>query len=397
MNIIQGKIDCQPVETGYDASRIDWLNQRWQDMIKRKIIHGASYCISHKGKVIAHGSIGRNNALGKDSLMQPDTVFRIASITKTMTATAIMQLIEDGLLRLDTRVSEILPQFAKKPFNDIKLWHLLTHTSGLYPDEGCFSESAPKSSWAYIEEAAEKWDGKNEFDWITPGISAGLRVPTGTQWQYTSFGFVLLGEIITRVSGQDVHEYIEEKILRPLKMGDSSFFLTPDMASRSFVNDNKYKEYLDKLISGEVNAHDGEGNFWDKIPNTGGGAYSTVYDLVRYGNAFVYGGRFEGARILGRKSVEKMSTVQFHNIPDYCWSANEPDRLYGIGFDMRQGLPYSYSPGTIMHEGSGASSLDIDIKEQLVAAWFVPFDEGSGGWSAEPLYNVQNIIWSGLI
>lgn len=397
MNIIQGKIDCQPAETGYDADRIEWLNQRLQDMIKRKIIHGASYCISHKGKVIAHGSIGRNNALGMDSLMQPDTVFRIASITKTMTASAIMQLIEDGLIRLDTHVSEILPQFANKPFNDIKLWHLLTHTSGLYPDEGCFPEAAPKSSWAYIEEAAEKWDGKSEFDWITPAISAGLRVPTGTQWQYTSFGFVLLGEIISRVSGQDAHDYIEEKILRPLKMSDSSFFLTPDMASRSFINDSRQKEYLAKLISGEVNDRDGKGSFWDTIPNTGGGICSTVYDLARYGNAFVYGGRFENTRILGRKSVEKMCTIQLHNIPDYCWSANEPDRLYGIGFDMRQGLPYSYSQGTIMHEGSGACSLDIDIKEQLVAAWFAPFDEGAGGWSAEPLYNVQNIIWSGLI
>lgn len=61
------------------------------------------------------------------------------------------------------------------------------------------------------------------------------------------------------------------------------------------------------------------------------------------------------------------------------------------------GQSFSYSDRTIMHEGAGASSLDIDLEEQLAAAWFVPFDTGANGWSAEPLYNVQNIIWSGLI
>ena len=84
-------------------------------------------------------------------------------------------------------------------------------------------------------------------------------------------------------------------------------------------------------------------------------------------------------------------------MPDYCWNANEPNRLYGIGFDIRHSLDFNYSDRTIMHEGAGASSLDIDLEEGLAAAWFVPFDEGANGWSAEPLYNVQNIIWSGLI
>ena len=92
-----------------------------------------------------------------------------------------------------------------------------------------------------------------------------------------------------------------------------------------------------------------------------------------------------------------MSKVQIRNTPDFCWNANEPDRLYGVGFDIRRTPAFSYSDRTIMHEGAGASSLDIDLEEQLTAAWFVPFDEGANGWSPEPLYNVQNIIWSGLI
>ncbi len=397
MSVIQGEIEALPAETGYDASRIEQLNCRFQDMVDRKIIHGASYCISHKGKVIASGGIGRNNALGISSSMRPDTIFGIASLTKTFTATAIMQLIEDGLIRLDTYVGDILPQFAKKPFNDITLRHLLTHTSGIYPDEGCFEEPAPKNQWDLIAEAAEKWNGQGEFDWITPAISGGLRRPTGTEWQYSSFGFVILGEVISRVSGQNVHDYIEEKIIHPLKMTDSGFFHTPATAKRSFVKNESQKVYFDKIVSGEIDSRNGDGSVWDKIPSTGGGIHSTAYDLVKFGNAFVNSGRFDGARILGRKSVEKMSSVQLYGIPDYCWNAKEPNRLYGIGFDIRRGPAYSYSDRTIMHEGAGASSLDIDLEEQLVAAWFVPFDEGANGWSAEPLYNVQNIIWSGLM
>ena len=78
--------------------------------------------------------------------------------------------------------------------------------------------------------------------------------------------------------------------------------------------------------------------------------------------------RLGDVRILGRKSVEKMTTRQLHNVSDYCWGANKPDRGYGLGVDMRQGPAHSYSVGTYMHEGSGTSSIDIDPKEQLAVA-----------------------------
>lgn len=396
MKVIKGKIDCKPSETGYDESRIEMLEKRFCEMTEKRIIHGASYCIAHKGRVIAHGAVGRNNGMGIDTPMLPETVFGVASITKTFTATAIMQLVEDGYIRLNTYVGEIIPQFGEKPFNDITLWHLLTHTSGMYPDGGCFNEST-LCQWDLISEAVEKWDGKGEFDWITPSLKIGLRRPTGKEWMYCSFGFAVLGEVISRVSGMNAHDYIMEKVIRPLQMNDSGFCLTADTAARSFYGSERQKDYFDKIVSRELDPRDGDGSGWDAVPDTGGGLNSTVYDLIRFANAYINNGRLDGARILGRKSVEKMSRVQLNGIPDRCWNANEPNRLYGIGFDIRHGLNFNYSDRTIMHEGAGASSLDIDLEEGLAAAWFVPFDEGANGWSAEPLYNVQNIIWSGLI
>ncbi len=399
MDIIRGKTDCKPAETGYDESRIDKLNERLQSMIDRKLVHGAVYCISHKGKIIAHGSLGRNNAFGENTPMQPDTVFGIASITKVFTATAIMKLVEDGYFNLNDPVSDWLPQFSKKPFSDIKIIHLLTHTSGLYPDGGCFDEVLPKCSWELVGDAFRLWDKQGEFDWISAGISAGLRRPVGSEWQYSSFLFCVLGEIITRASGVPAQKYIVDNIVKPLGMRDSGFDsdITADIAKRFFVSDEETKQFLNCVISGKTSEKTDEQKMWDKIPSTGGGLNSTVYDLVRFGNAFVYGGRLDSARILGRKAVEKMSKVQLHGVPDRCWGATEPNRLYGIGFDIRRTPAFTYSDHTIMHEGSGASSVDIDLDEELVAAWFVPFDTVPGGWCPEPLYNVQNIIWSGLI
>lgn len=394
MEVLQGKVDCKPEETGYDSSRLEALNTHFQKLIDNEIIFGAQYTISHKGKIIANASLGSGSKI-EQVKMQPDTVFPIASITKTFTAVAIMKLIEDGHMRLNTYVAEILPQFAEPPFNGITLWHLLTHTSGLYPDGGCFPEAAPKSPWELMDEAAKLWNGEGEFDWIKAGISGGLRRPVGSEWQYNSFGFVILGEIITKVSGQYANDYIEEKILKPLAMKDSAFRPTIDMARKSFIHSKEEKEMVEAYLAGKSIENEDAGTFWEKMPNTGGGIHSNTRDLIRFANMLLSGGRLGDTRILGRKSVEVMTTQQLKNVPDYCWGANEPDRKYGIGFDMREGLAYNYSKGTYMHEGAGASSIDIDPKEQLVAAWFVPWNKGE--WCPDPLYNVQNIIWSGII
>lgn len=397
METILGRVECEPEETGYDSSRIKVLDRHLERLIHQKVICGAAYCISHKGKIIASGSIGAKNKVDYSDLMQPDTVFGVASITKLFTAVAVMQLVEEGLIRLDTPVGDILESFSKEPFKEITIWHLLTHTSGLYPDPGCFNVSAPKCAWELIEIAAKTLDTKDikALDWVEVGISSGLRVPVGSEWLYNSFGFAILGEVISKVSGQFAHDYIADHILMPLKLKDTGFDLTSEMAKRHFIRNEKHKEWLDQIISGKSSGLEDEGTIWSNIPETGGGLHSTIYDLNRFGNMLLYGGRLEGARILGRKTIEKMTTIQLHNVPDHCWGAKNPNRLYGIGFDMRQGPGFTYSEGSYMHEGAGTCSLDIDPKEELVVAWNVPF--AGDDWSGLPLYNVQNIIWSGII
>jgi CubicO group peptidase (beta-lactamase class C family) len=394
----QGKTDCKPSEVGYDEQRLDVLNRHLQRVIDDGEIQCATYCVSRKGKVFAHGAIGKKSFRKDDNTpVQPDSVRYVASITKVFTTVAIMKLVEDGVTRLDVPVGEILPQFNTPPYNGVTLFQLLTHTSGMHADGGCFENKYQINYWDMIDRIHKLHDPKKngEFDWLTAALSTignGFRIKPDTEWAYCSFGFVVLGAVIEKLTGIHAHKYIEDNICKPLDMKDTAFMLTPEKAKRFIVSDEELEKFTNSIIN---NTYEPQ---WIgeklNIPSTGGGLDSTVYDLNRFGNMVLSGGTLNGARILGRKAVEKMTTV-VSELPNFCWNANEKKRYYGVGFDMRHGPAFTYSQGTFMHEGAGACSLDIDPKEELVAAWIVPF--AKEGWFSRALFNVQNIIWSGLI
>jgi len=394
----QGKTDCKPSEVGYDEQRLDVLNRHLQRVIDDGEIQCATYCVSRKGKVFAHGAVGKKSFRKDDNTpVQPDSMRYIASITKVFTAVAIMKLVEDGFTCLDVPVGEILPQFNTPPYNGVTLFQLLTHTSGMHTDDGCFDNKYQTSYWKMIDDAYKlcSSDKKNEFDWLAAALGTignGFRVKPDTEWAYCSFGFVVLGAVIEKLTGIHAHKYIEDNICTPLKMKDTIFDITVEMAKRYIVSDERMEKDLNNMINGITHEEDGPwGKFY--IPSTAGGLNSTVYDLSLFGNMVLSCGTLNGVRVLGRKAVEKMTTIACA-LPNFCWNAKEKERYYGVGFDMRNGPAFTFSQGTFMHEGSGACSLYVDPKEELVAAWIVPF--AKEGWFSRALYNVQNIIWSGI-
>ena len=394
----QGKTDCSPGEVGYNEQRIDVLNAHLQRLIDDGEIQCSTYCLSRRGKIFAHGAIGKKSFRAEDKTpVQPDSVRYIASITKVFTAVAIMKLVEDGVMRLDLPVAETLPQFNTPPFNGVTPFQLLTHTSGMHADGGCFENKYQSNYWKTIDDAYKLCDEdkKGEFDWITAALGTignGLRVKPDTEWAYNSFGFVILGAMIEKLTGVSAHKFIEDNICKPLGMKDTSFSLTPEMAKRYIVTDEDTEKYINEIISG-THKPGWVGEIL-KIPSTGGGLDSTAYDVNRFGNMMLYKGTFEGVRILGKKAAEKMTTRAIHNIPNYTWGAKDTDRRHGIGFDMRNGPAFTYSSSTFNHEGSGACSMYVDPEEELVAAWIVPF--AKEGWWSRALFNVSNIIWSGV-
>lgn len=395
MVFTQGKTDCSPQEVGYNGQRLEVLNRHLQRFIDKGEIQCATYCISRKGKVFAHGAIGKKSFRAEDPApVLPDSIRYIASITKVFTAVAIMKLVEDGVTLLDEQVGEILPQFNTAPYNKITLFHLLTHTSGLHADSGCFENKYQTDYWQMIDQAWERRKPEDgEFDWIAAAlgtIGSGLRTVPGTEWAYCSFGFTILGAVIEKLTGIHAHQYIEDNICKPLGLNDTSFRITPEAARRYIVTKEQGEKNINNIINGIEDTHP----LWDRIPSTGGGLESTAWDIARFGNMMLHGGTFGGVRILGRKAVEKMTRIAIH-APNYTWGANNPNRIYGVGVDLRDDPSFTSSPGTFSHEGAGACSLYIDPEEELTAAWIVPYAKTD--WCRPALYNVVNVIWSGIM
>lgn len=392
-----GVTDCSPAEVGYDTSRIDVLHAHFQNLIDQNKIQAASYCVSRYGKTFMHGAIGPLSFRKEraDPLL-PTTVHNIASITKAVTSVAIAKLVEDGILRFDIPVGTILKPFDVEPFNKIDIYSLLTHTSGLFPD--CAGSLVPyhKSYWQLIDEYFQKYNSADgELDWITAALSCGVNRKVGEEWQYCSFGFCILGEIIREVTGITAEQYIEEQILKPLGMKDTMWEPTPELAKRFIVRNEKYEKRLNDLVKGIPPEDSPSEKLWETVSSTGGGLVSTPADLIRFANMLLGMGTLGDTRIVGRKAVEKITTRTLYGVPDYCWGNNVKDRSYGIGLDMRRGPAFLYSDSSYFHEGAGACCMAIDPTEQLAAVWFVPFI--GDNWYAEGLFNVTNIIWSGLI
>jgi CubicO group peptidase (beta-lactamase class C family) len=399
VNKMKGSIQMSAEDilaNGYDLSRIPYLEAHFERIIKEGVVHGGCWAIMHKGNLIANGSIGARSAFDSSIPMKPDTYFGIASITKLFTTTALMILAEEGKVNLCSPVIECIPEF---PFGDVSVWNLLTHTSGLCPDHGCFPDDHVPSYWEFIYNAARIHGA--DFDWIRTGLSAGKRRETGKEWMYSTFGFTILGEVIARVSGQKAQDFITEKIIKPMGLTHTAYEYTPEIAENIYIWSESQQKELTAVINGESFTDDSEDEkieqiVRDKLPRTGFGITSTVVDLVKFAQMFLdFGRTMDGKRILGRKIIETVTTEQLLNVPNYCWGAKDPARSHGIGFDMRHDHCYTFSRGTYSHEGSGPSALFIDPKEQLAAAWFAPFV--GDDWQSSPLWNVQNIMWSGLI
>ena len=380
----------KPEEVGYDPVRVEAVTGHFEDMVAKKKIQCASYCMVRDGKVFAYHAVGKLSYREEDVReAQPDMLFRIASITKLFASVAIWQLVEDGKLRVNQKVGEIIPEFSEPPFQEITIAHLLSHTSGLHPDPGCFPNKYFQSPWHFIE--AEKSE-----NWIASGLKSGMWKKPGEEWGYCSFGFIILGEVITRVSGQFANDYILEHIVKPCGLKETGFDSTSrELVSRACIVNEEAENFVKAVMEGTFEESE-EDRYWRKLPGTGGSMFSTAYDLCRFGTMLQQGGYIDGVRVLGRKAIEKMTTLYTEpHIKDHCWNAGGPYRAYGLGPDMRNNDASLYSKETFFHEGSGGCCLIIDPKEKLVTAWFIPFIKDV--WCPEPLYNAAAVMWSGLV
>ena len=376
-----GETQASPEEVGYVPERLDRLDEHFFDLIEQEKLQCASYLLARHGKVFAVKSMGKLRYDGDGDLL-PDSIRRMASITKPFTAVAVMKLIEDGLLYLRQPVASIIDEFDTDIHKNITVRQLLTHTSGLPADPGYFTEPYP-AGWWYIARGAQAME--QDISWIKAILSGPLQAEPGEEWMYSSAGFCVLGEIISRASGMPAEEYILQKIAEPLGMARSFFDVPEDLHDQVCITN----DWGGKRLKG-----DEDRTGWP--PATSGGLYSTLPDMYRFAQMLLNMGTFEGARILGRKAVEAMTRNWLIEVPAFQWGAKLKWKSYGLGVDVRIGTHSRLglkSPGTYSHEGAGRSAMYIDPTEQFLALFLVPT---AIDWVPESVINPQAIMWSGL-
>ncbi len=399
-DVISRECEAAPEEVGYDGERLHVLDRHMQSMLERGMIRSGSYCLMRRGKVFADAAMGALAApwRGRERFY-PDTFFEIQSVTKVMTAAAVLKLAEDGVLYLDEPVADWIGEFAAGEFQKITIFHLLTHTSGLVAING--ARPGEREAWFRLV------DGEHVAKtWIPAILSQGLYDKPGRGWQYSMAGYLILGEIISRAAGMRAEEFIRKTILLPCGMREAHWKreVTEEWLGRYNIANEQdvaaVRRYGKEGRAAFIHYAPWQAQAeWKELPETAGGLMSTARELAGFGQMLLGGGQYRGERVLGRKAVEYL----FHNllegdVRDFCWDHPGNPVVYGAGAPILTGRTdrqQLVSEGVVFHEGHGACMLMIDRKEQFVAVYRTQFANGDD-WFAEGARATASILWSGL-
>lgn len=296
-----------------DSQHLAQIDQVVQDGIEAGEMPGCVVMVGRRGKVVFFKAYGHRQVEPERIPMTNDTVFDMASLTKPVaTATSVMILVQEGKLRLEAPVAEYVPEFGNNGKEKITLLQLLTHQGGLIPDNALADyQDGPQKAWERI-------------------FALKLRRPPGTKFVYTDVGYLMLGEIIRRAGGQNVHEFSRDHIFRPLSMTETGYLPDEPLRRRAAPNEKRDGEW----IRGEV--HDPRAYLLGGVAGHAG-LFSTATDLAVYAQMMLEGGQYQGVRILEPETLATMTTP-------YPVSSGRR----GLGWDMRTG--YSSNRGRTFSE-----------------------------------------------
>jgi len=370
---------AKPETVGLSSERLERITAKVQQSIDDKRIAGAVTLVARHGKVVFFKSQG---ALDREANkpMRNDAIFRICSMTKAITSTAVMQLYEEGRFLLEDPISKYLPEFKNpkvlvQPTNggasytipagrEITIRDLLTHTSGLTYDWNEVLGERYKEGG--VASGLLQYDGTIE-DNVKRLAAQPLLFSPGTRWEY-SLGVDVLGRLVEVVSGMPLDQYFRTRIFEPLGMKDTYFFLPDNKVDRLAV---AYTYYPDKGLQRFPDAPIVEGPFRyaadypyrgaKKLFSGGAGLNSTAADYYRFCQMFLQGGKWGDVRLLSRKSVELMTHDQLGRISD--------DQAFGLGFGIdgiKTPLHELGSVGSYSWGGFFYTAFSIDPKEDMI-------------------------------
>jgi uncharacterized protein YbbC (DUF1343 family)/CubicO group peptidase (beta-lactamase class C family) len=308
------------------------LDRAVEQAIQEGRIPGAVLLIGHKGQIVHRKAYGKRALVPTPEPMTVDTIFDLASLTKVVaTTSSLMKLFEEGKFRLNERVTQYLPEFMEGK-SEITIRNLFTHFSGMPPD------LALNPPWSGYQTGIRM--AMNE----RPGA------PPGEHFTYSDINFILLGELVHRLSGQMLSDYAREHVFLPLGMRETMFqppaSLIPRIAPTERDGPNGAP------LRGIV--HDETSRYMGGVAGHAG-LFSTADDLARFCEMLLHNGELDGARLFSALTVEKFTTPQ---------SPADQPILRGLGWDIDSPLSGNrgelFPIGSYGHTGFTGTSIWID-------------------------------------
>ena len=398
--------EARPEAVGMSSERLARIGAAVQKAIDDKRIAGAVTLVVRHGEVAwfdARGMADRES--GKP--MARDAIFRICSMTKPITSTAVMMLYEEGKFLLEDPVSKYLPEFKNarvlvKPATgptytipatkEITIRDLLRHTSGLTYQWN--ADLGQAYADANVASGLLAYDG-TIGDSVKRLGPLPLLFNPGERWEY-SLSVDVLGRLVEVVSGVPLDQFLKTRILDPLGMRDTAFFLNDDKVGRLAT---AYTDYDGKGLQRFPDSPIVEGPFVysadypyrgpKKLFSGGAGLTSTAADYARFCQMMLGGGKLGDVRILSRKSVELMT----HDQAGKAW----PDQGFGLGFGIdgvKSPLPELGSPGSYNWGGFFFTQFVVDPKEDLIVITMAQLHP-TGGLTL--LQTVQMLAYQALV
>ena len=334
----------EPAEVGMEAAPLAEIPKRMQEFVDKKQISGAVTLLARQGKVVHLEAAGHADLEGGRP-MKKNTIFAIASMTKPITATAVMILRDEGKLSIDDTVSKYIPRFKnaalkdRPPSRELTIRDLITHTSGVGG-----SQQNQKSLKRTVELISEQ----------------PLEFEPGSRWKYSP-GVTVCGRIVEVVSGRPFDEFLDERIFKPLKMADTTFFPTPEQQKRIA------RLYKPGKQPGTIEPAE----HWisrlspERTPNPSGGLFSTAHDMARFYQMVLGGGELDGRRIASQESVRRMTKLQTGELT----TGFTPGNGWGLGWCIvrhPQGVSRMLSPGTFGHGGAFGTQGWVDPRKEMI-------------------------------
>lgn len=373
---------AKPEEVGFSADRLQRIHEAVQRHIDAGDITGAVTLVARRGRVAYLDAQGVMDLDAKRP-MAKDSIFRLASMSKPITAVATLMLVEEGKLRLTDPVSQFIPSFkglkvaiAKPgaspvpgvgavpsdlvaPEHEITIRDLLTHTAGFLTG-GVGSRDVAK--------LAPKGETDTLAGYIPRLGVVALDFQPGTQWKYSALGgFEVLGRIAEIVSGQPYDQFLKQRIFDPLGMKDTGFIQPEARAPRVVTVYRKAANGLEPLPN--------QNGFTSNTYFSGAaGLMTTAEDYLQFGQMLLNGGALNGRRLLGQKTVELMASNHVASL--FPGFGGLPGR--GIGFGLGMAVMEDavtagvrVSNGSFGWSGAYGTQFWVDPKEKLVSILMV--------------------------